>query len=231
MKTLKEICADINLYEAADIPERYTQNDFFDHRIKCGAQPIPEFLQGLEGYECGLYYEAKQDTDYQKNVFYYIDHSYILLKKNGSDILMLLRNDRDKKQYFHLHYTHLNKYHNISHDIRQKAINSIKEPNRIGVFSAKKVDDWANYCQLYYEAMERVYSEVNNKNAEIEAEIAAFIQSVPGCKVSKWANQTNVETPLFYVTFEHFKDQNYLSTKIQYKGGLANVTKIHNQIK
>ena len=225
MKNLKAVAAEFNLFQVADIPAKYV-NDNYDHRVKCGDYNMPEFITGLKGYESGLFYECKQDADYKGVITYYIDHSYLLLKKEGSGIMLMVMKDRNNKYYLHPHYYHLRKYNGINYHIKGEALKAIKEPNYIGVFTEKKIIAWIEYCENYIQILENVYNEVNNKNDEIKAKIAAFIASVPGCKVSTYSNTTDVETKLFRVRFDHFKDQKYLSTKIDFKGDLSDITEV-----
>lgn len=229
MKNLQQLTADLNLFTVENIPLRY-KTDSYDHRIKIGNRDIPEYLKAYKGIEIGLFYECKQDTDYQGKISYYIDHSYVILKSTGNDILIMLRQDRNNKYTLHPYYSHLHKYQNISYHLREEKLKGLKEPNLIGVFSDKKVNDWLIYCAEYIRLMDELYNEVNGKNEAIEEKIKSFIQSIPGCKVSTYHNKTDIDTKYFCIRFEHFKDQNYLSTKIEFKGKLEDITKIETTL-
>jgi hypothetical protein len=230
MKTLNQIAESFGLYQVKDIPERY-KNQYFEHKVKIGNAEIPEFITKLENYESGLFYECRQDTSYTGEIIYYIDHSYVLVKKNDSDLILMLKSDyRSKKHSFYPYYNLVNKYNAINYEIRNSATKEIKEPNYIGVFTEKKVNDWFIYFEKYMQALESAFTEVQDKNKEIEDKIKAFISSVPGCNVTTYQNKTFVKTDLFYVTFEHQKDQKYLSTKMEFRGSLGDITKIHNAL-
>ena len=228
MKTLKNLASEFSLYQLNDIPEQY-KNENFDHRVKSNFKEIPEQLTKVNDIEIGLFYECKQDTSYDNKISYYIEHAYILLKHKDNDNLLMLMHNKGK-YYLHPYYGIGRKYQNISHYIRQEAIKELKEPNWIGVFTDKKVNDWINYCNQYLQAMEKALNEVNDKNAEIEKSIQDFIESLPtkNTKVQKYQNKTYIYTNLFDVTFEHHKDQKYLNTQISFKGSLKDVTKIEN---
>jgi len=229
MTTLAQIAAGFSLYQVADIPSRYI-NDNYDHRINCGNLKVPEFMTSLKGYEVGVFYECKQDTDYKGVITYYIEHSYLLVKRNDNDTVLMLKADRHNKYYFYPYYSLMHKYNGISYDIKKTALKGLKEPNYIGVFTEKKVNDWFNYCIEYLAILDNTLNDVADKNNEIQNKIDAFIQSVPGCHVSKYQNTTDIETPLFRVRFDHFKDQRYLSTKIDFKGNLSDITRLESKV-
>lgn len=229
MKNLKEIAASIyNLYQFADIPERYLTRYKSDGYLpgNYDGNSLPEFLKTLKGYEIGIFYEAKQDTNYTGITNYYIDHSHILIKKEDSDNVMMLRQDRNKKYYFYPYYGLMHHYQNIDYHIKDKSLKELPEPNKIGVFTEKKVNDWFVYNEKYLAILENVLAEVNGKNAEHEKTIKDFIASIPGCKVSAHDNKTWVTTKLFEVIFQHNKAEKYLSTQVTFRGSINDITKI-----
>lgn len=227
MKNLKSLAATFNLYQLNDIPDTH-KNYNFEHAINYGKRNIPEFMLSFKGAEVGLFYECKQDTNYQNTTTYYVEHSYILVKAVNSDIVLMLKSDRHNKYNFHPYYSLMHKYQNIAYSIREKGIKELKRPNDIGVFTEKKVNDWLQYCEDYIKALDNVYNEVTGKNNEIQTEIHNFIASIPGCKFSTYQNITDIDTPLFRVRFTHYKDQNYVNKEITFKGGLSAITKIEN---
>lgn len=236
MKSLKQIAAEYNLYQIEDIPETH-KNERFDWKIKINLKEIPEFLKTMRGIEAGLFYECRVqyknhfgDTPDPKIVdCYYIEQSYILIKSNNSENILML-NINKGKYYLHLYYGLMRKYNVVSSYIIYDAAKQIKEPNLIGVFTEKKVQDWIEYCDKFIATNEAVLAEVNEKNKEIEDQINSFINDISGCKVERYKSSTYVKTKLFDVIFEHNKEQKYLRTKIEFKGGLADVVKIANII-
>jgi hypothetical protein len=230
MKNLKTLAAEFNLYSFEDIPAIY-KNQYFDHRIEIGFQKIPEFLITCKDYEVGLFWQGQHDTNIKGEITaHYIEHSYILVKRKDSENIMLLRQDwRSKKYRFHLAYCQDRKFAGINYHIKEKALKDLNEPNMIGVFSEKKLNDWAKYVDDYVNTLDNLLADINDENGKIEKQISDFIASLPVKKVSEYHNKTWVTTPLFEVIFEHFKDQKYLSTKISFNGTLADITKISNQ--
>lgn len=229
MKTLDQLAKEFNLYRPDNIPAIYRNNDNFEHRIKIGHKEIPEFLTSLKGYEAGLYYECKQDTNYEGIVTYYVDHAHILLRENNSELVVMLMNNKGKF-YFHPYYDILRKYNSISHYMRDETLKSLKEPNLIGSFTEKKVKDWLFYCHMYIIVLDSLYDSVNDKNQKIEEEIKAFCDSLPGAKISENRNVTYIETHLFSVRFEHIKEERYLKKDIRFNGDLSDIILITNEL-
>lgn len=227
--TLKEICKAKNLYTLSDIPNRWRQSRYFE-RIENDTDDTPQFLKDLKCYEVGKFYECKIQDKGTENELYYIEHSRILVKKEGSNVVMRLAYDsRDKKYHFHVSWEQLNQFNNMSSYKRQEAIKSIKEPNYIGVFSEKKVDDWAKYCEDYMNAMLSFNNDLDTKNKAIENEIQTFIDKVQCTNVQKRDNLTWVNTPLFEIKFEHSKGSGYLTTKVTFKGQLSDIIKLQKK--
>jgi hypothetical protein len=101
------------------------------------------------------------------------------------------------------------------------------EPNYIGVFTEKKINDWFDFCDKEAELNKQIVSSSEGKNKEIEEQIQSFIGSVP-CTVQKWANNTEVRTKHFNVVFTHDKSSQYLSHKVTFSGSLKDITKLEN---
>jgi hypothetical protein len=232
MNTLKQQAEKMNLYMFEDIPSAWKEDkENFEHKVKCEAQDIPEFLLTASGYECGLFYNCRTQDKGTEKERKYIDHSYILVKKSDSDLILLLAKDwRTKKYRFLPYYDEMLKYRNLSSYAKEEA-NKLKEPNFIGTFTLNKLNAWHNHCIQYMQTLEKIYQANNNKNSEIENKIQSFLDSIKGANVSTYHDKTWIETDLFAVHFNHHKSEGYLNTKIEYKGGLEKVAQIINLMK
>ena len=225
MKTLKNIAAETNRFTLEDVPNQWRHNEYCTHKLNREYEPIPDFLLNLEGYEVGHFFECKiQDEGTEKELYHIGDSTSILIKKKGSDIILRLSKSWSTKKYtFHLDYKILNKYQGINYDIKNRKLKELKEPNGIGVFTTKKVNDWFQYNTEYLNILETLLTEIEDGNAKIEREIADFCVNLKGAEVSKYQNITDVNSPLFRVRFTHYKDQKYLNTKIEFKGNLQDI--------
>ena len=232
MKNLKQLAAQFGYYQAEEIPEKY--KTYSVDWINSEKNDIPEALKKMPSIEIGVFYECKvQDEGTAKELFY-VERmcTTILIKSKETHLLMSLRgNDYSSKGKYYLSpdFKVIKKYYDISHYKKEQSLKGLKEPNQIGVFTEKKVSEWIAYCTEYINRMEILFIEVNEKNLEQENQIQDFIKSIPGCSVNAHGNKTWVTTPLFEINFEHFKDQNFLSTKITYRGTLRDVIKIETK--
>lgn len=175
-----------------------------------------ELLSGMSGFDSYII-KGKHD-DYGR---------FVIIPYNTEYCFRLIK-DKNKKYHFGLDFAMLIKYGNIDHDIISDALKNLDIPNYIGSFSQKKVSDWIEYLCKRTDILESVLVELQDKNAEIENCINAFIASVPKPNVYRWDSKTEVECKAFTVTFSHHKSSKSLSTKIEYHGGLDNVVKFEN---
>jgi len=238
MQTLKQLAAKDNLFLINEVPAMYFENEYFaknfEHyktRKHSHIQQIPDFLANNPKIEVGLFYEVRTQLVNNSNEveLYYIENCYFLAKHAEFDFYtMLISNYNTKgKFYFSLPYSFYNKFYKISNHLRKECTKGLIEPNLIGVFTDKKIIDWFKYCLLEKNALENLEVEVNAKNNTLQGEIDAFINSLNGkCKVTVHDNRTYVDTGVFSVIFELFKDQNYLSKKIDFKGSLQTIANI-----
>jgi hypothetical protein len=238
MQTLKQLAAKDNLFLIDEIPANYFKNEYFaknfEHyktRKVNNIEVLPDFLANNPKIEIGLFFEVRtqlvnNSTDVD---FYYIENCYYCVRHTDFDFYTFLLSGWKAKGKFHftLPYSFYNKFYKISSNLKQQVTKAIIEPNLIGVFSDKKIYDWFNYCLLEKTAYENLEIEVNSKNNILQDEINAFISSLDGkCKVTIHSNRTYIDTPIFSVIFELYKDQNYLSKKIEFKGSLQTITDI-----
>ena len=235
METLKQITSKLNLFTFSDIPKEYTQKQIlngstFDYSEKANNDfVLPSEI--LNKYEHGLFWECRKQYKNDKPTeveLYYIEHSRILFLSPKGNLIRFVK-DRNNKYSFSLDYSHYREVQNVSYYQREEARkkSGIVEPNYIGVFTDKKVNDWLNYCDQEAELNKQIVDSSNDKNQEIEKEIETFINSMP-CEVSKWNNNTEIKTNLFKIVFTHDKKSQYLSKKIEFTGTLKDITKIEN---
>jgi hypothetical protein len=237
MKTLKQLTANLNLFTFSDIPKEYTQKQIlngstFDYSERVNNNfVLPSEI--LNKYEHDLFWECKKQYKNEapaKVELYYIEHSRLLFLSPKGNLLRLINNKG--KFYFSLDYSHYKDVQNVCWEQREKAKkeSGLIEPNYIGVFTEKKINDWLNYCDAEHELNKQIVFNAQDKNSQIEKEIQTFIDSVK-CNFSTYHDKTRVETQFFSVTFTHDKKSQYLSKEIRFNGKLEDVVKITNSIK
>lgn len=230
----KNTAKNFNLYTSEDLPKIYTQPQIlngstFDYskNINDAKLDLPDAL--LNNFKPVLLFEAReQKKNNSEDVeLYYIEHSYTSFFTPNGNIVILRYDSRNKKYYFMPHYVYFRGVQNVEFSIRERAKNEIgiKEPNYIGKFTDKKVNEWFKYCDDTIKLNEKIVSNNKDKNKEIESKIYDFALKSGG-KVSKYANTTEIEIKNFRVRFDHNKGSQFLSTKIDFNGTLEDVLKL-----
>ena len=230
MKTkIEQLAEKFNLFTAENLPE--THKEYYDHMLKESSYELinnnlPDFLNNYKGCEIGTFYKCNKDTDYKGKITYYIERVYNLFRAPGSDYLLMLMNYKGK-YYFHPFYNYWHKYHGISHTERNKVINGLKEPNKIGVFTDKKVNDWFLYCNDLMIAMEKLYNSHNSETNEIQSEVDNFCKRMQDAGARITGNNPYwIDTDLFAIRLTIHKDSNYLEKNVTYCGNLNQVAKL-----
>ena len=119
-------------------------------------EAVQEFIP-----EAALFYRVTHAADSLKN---YFEEACTGFRRNG--ILFLVRKYTYPKTYYELHcdWSFLRYADNYSYG---KAFDKQSEPNRIGVFTKKKIDDWVEYLTQGFRNLERI-------NAENERKITGY---------------------------------------------------------
>ena len=231
--------SEYNYYTLENIPVNVLADEWFaksyDFKKELFAKnSIPEGLESIPDIE--VYAFAKVNEQFKNNFkdeakeheLYYIDHFYTLIYSEKLNLLCQLMN-RNGKYYLFPLYDVVNKlHHKTSYEQRKPFLSQIKEPNMIGVFTAKKINDWLNYCIDYVAKCEECLNSVTNKSSENQKIIDETIKSLGGCNVHKYNNSTEIQTPLFRITFELLDNGAYLRKKIEYTGTIGDIIKIIN---
>jgi hypothetical protein len=219
MEKLKQLAKEFDLYTEEDIPSAY-KNEQSNHFIKIGRKPLTFEMQG---FEIGLFFECAKDRTHAEN-------SYFLIKANDCDLLCMVRQDRNNKYYLHPYYGLFRKFQNMYYAEKEKYAKELKEPNQMGVVTAKKLTDWVNYCAQYIAKHEQALAEHTHKNEAIERKINKAIECLPSADVykSKDMGLIEIKTKRFVIEYRWQKDRAYLSTKIDFKGNVSDVILIEN---
>lgn len=236
MTTLKELAAQYDLYMAEDIPAKYFNKDSrYQAGFKSDTSAIPETLTKSDLVEVGVFYECETQDKGTDREYHYIENTYILLKgKDSNVLLMLMGNDyRNKgKYYFHLYYGIQNRltYAIDNYQIRD-AFKGLQEPNRIGVFTERKISDWLAHGEAYAAALNNLHAEWQAKNKEIEVRIQTIKDCLPHAKINDHGDHLWLTTDMFEVELTHQRRNAYLDIKTRFKGGWADVARIEDALK
>lgn len=233
-----EKAARFDYYQFDNLPEHVKTDPYFKEKHsnpeKWEKWVAPDFFN-TSNYEVGMF--AKVRTQY-KNFsneieLYYIDNFNILLFDDSLDFPLIMKNDwRTKKYHFYPVYELINKLTlKVSYEQQKPFLAEIKEPNKIGVFSDKKIADWVEYCREYVFALEKCNDTITNKKIENQKYIDSVVDSMQGAKIEKHTNYTTIENKLFRIEFALLENGGYLQKKIEFTGSIDDIIKLHSEKK
>jgi hypothetical protein len=234
---LQETCAKLSMYTYENIPKEWTNpqklkgnvydySGRIDNKYTLPSEILDKYTHGLF-WDCGKQFKNDNPTEVE---LYIIRHSTILFLSPNGNLIRLM--EHKKKYYFSLDYTHYRDVMHLSSRTKELALQAsgIVEPNYIGVFTDKKINEWFKYCDDIAELHKKMISESAEENKKIENKIQEFIDSVK-CDVHKWSDKVEVKTKHFVVTFTHEKSTQYLYHKISFNGTLQDIPEIENKSK
>jgi hypothetical protein len=231
-KQFLNIAKESNLYTLQNLPQEALNNNYFMEHLdwykkRCNKVEIPEGIKNIQGVEVGVFAEVKTQYKHNSNEIelYYIDHFYTLVFINENVYQLVCY--KDKYTLFPIYRIVNLLSKDINSSQKYEFTKKIVEPKNIGVFTIKKLQDWAKYCEDYIQAIKDANFAVNSKLNENQKEIDSFISSLNGkCEVKQFKNYTIVKTKYFEVGFELLDNGAYLKKEIFYIGGLNGIIEI-----
>ena len=126
-----------------------------EDNIERAIQSASAVLETVQEFvpEAALFYRVTHAVDSLKN---YFEEACTGFRRNG--ILFLVRKYTYPKTYYELRcdWSFLRYADNYSYG---KAFDKQSEPNRIGVFTKKKIDDWVEYLTQGFRTLEKINAE------------------------------------------------------------------------
>ena len=227
-QNIHTLAAKFNFFSKENIPAEFREYWNLSPRIRGEHIIIPEGLKNLKNIEVDLFFKCVKEEEYNT-----IQGNYILVKLKSSDLLCVLNSYKEK---YRLHpYWEYIREAGLGLDSYKisKITNEQISPNKIGVFTEKKISDWVTYCENYINALKTAAQTVESTNNKHKKEIEDFINSLDKVKevrVERYENRTTVYTPLFTVDFKLFSGSGYLEKKIVFSGNINDVSKILNKL-
>lgn len=193
-------------FTANNIPETHKHLE-----LRTAKSPHPRFE---------LYYYCQTSTNHNGTEKYYSISSPVFgITHKG--VLCLLQEYRGK---YHIHpdWHRINKLTFSSYE-QTELLKHLQEPNRIGVFSDKKINEWLEFCVEKVRILDEYEAIHKEKNATILAEIEE-IKKIG--KAGGYDNRTRIDTILFRIDLTHCPETAFLDKKITFNGGVDDVKKI-----
>jgi len=236
MKTTNlEKAANFGYYQLSNLPEHVKNDPYFKSNKGWNSpefyeQPIPDGLMSLKNVQCGAFVKIKEELNRDgAHSLYFVDYpNRILVFSDKTEIPLMLRENNGKYYLFPI-YEELHKIQlNTNYEQRKEFLQEVKEPNHIGVFTAKKVEAWVDYCINYIDACKKASAFMESKKAENLAYIEHVISSVECKGVQRYHDFTIIETNYFTIEFELQDNGFYLRKKVVFKGGIETI--INNKL-
>jgi len=195
---------------------------------------IPKELQSLDDIEAAIYMEvrAQRNARTEEIELYHAEYYMPVLVTYKGQTLQL-RNHKGKYYFYPLYQVinRLDKF--LTFDQKKQAIKHLKEPNQIGVFTAKKVIAWFDYCAEYITALEQAAEANKDEEARNRAVIEQHIKSLgPLAKVTHHNDTAPyyIDTPHFATTLELVNNGTYLSHRTTFRGTLTDVARLERTL-
>lgn len=238
LKKFNQHCKDFNLFTLENLPEilfetQCIRDDFkVNYTDKINSAKIETPSEILNDFGPVLLFEVREQINHftKQTELIYIDHIYTAFCTPAGNIAILRKPSYKGDKYeFMLHYSHYRQVQNIAHYKRERAQKEANhtDPQKIGVFTHKKVLNWLEHCDKEEILNAKIVEQANDKNKEIEAQIKDFATRSGGT-VTAWHDNTQVKCKYFTVIFEHNRRDQYLSTKIEYTGSLNQIIKLES---
>jgi hypothetical protein len=227
--------AKFNYFTADNIPAHVLADKYFSEKYKTsdlaeiinrrGQFAIPSELETIEGIEVAKFANIRE----QKNSFsneielYYIDYSLIFIYFQKTKEVFQLSGFKGKYYLYAGNELIHETCGNLSYNQKEVFTKELDEPNQIGKFTFKKLDQWRVYCNEYLEALKKAKQHYDLTENESQNKIDEFVKALGyKAQVSQYQNKTMVNTKNFRVVFEISSNKRLYHT-IQYTGDLESV--------
>jgi hypothetical protein len=232
METLIQKAAKYGYYQAGNFPEDFQKVSF---RQPSFPDQLTKLPSEAPGYETGIFYKlAIQDKDTARE-YRYAEEPQLLVSAKGSGLICWIPSGSysDKWDIYPITEQTI-KFRNISRYREADATKHLKEPNKIGVFTDKKINDWLQHCEAKYNAKNELYKAIQaESNAHLET-IKDFLSKVDA-KVTERDDRNQVdffvETSVFSIHFFLDKNQAHLRKTVTFKGNFVDIINIEKALK
>ena len=230
-----EKAAKYGYYQFSNLPAHVKADKWFSshcmnpEKWECSSIPA-HFNDSI--FEVGYFGEVRsQKKNFSDEIeLWYTDDFNMLLFADSLEFPLILRADWKTGKYslypVHIVVNRITK--DINYMQRNAFTKELKEPNKIGVFSDKKLSAWVDYCAAYVSALEACRDYVFGKKNQHEKYIESVISQLSGANVKRHDNITWVNTALFEIIFSVLDNGEYLCKKITFKGKIEDIIKINN---
>ncbi len=234
MKKLETLAAKYGYYNLGSLPEHVKNDKYFKDRPEWATEafydrPIPEGLKALKTVQVGAFARVREQFNNDgSHDLYYVDGFETLVLSEKTDMLLALRYYKGKYSLHPINRILITAQEGATYNQIRPYTDGLGEPNRIGVFTDRKINDWIDYCIAYVDACKKAAEALREKKQANLATVEDFIKSTSVKNVQRNGKYTTVETNFFTVDFEMEDGGEYLRTKIRFEGDLETI--INNRL-
>jgi hypothetical protein len=142
-------------------------------------------------------------SEYDKGIHF--EHTQLKLEHKTLD--MTIRHDDYRKKYS-IFCQNIHSLKNVTHYTIQDEKKKLVEPKNIGVLTTKKINDWMNYYEQLYKALEVINGGNDDKKAK-------FLASLKGLDVKFWNDGQNGEVIKNGIKFSFKIEPTYIQQTIE----------------
>ena len=238
MKTINlEKAAKYGYYQLSNLPAHVKADKWFSSHYMNPAQWECSFIPAHfnnSAYEVGYFGEVRaQKKNFSDEIeLWHVDGFNMLLFADSLEFPLILRADSRTGKYdlypVHIVVNLITK--DINHAQRKCFTAELKEPNKIGVFSDKKLAAWVDYCAAYVTALDACRDSVLGKKNQHEKYIESVVSQLSGAKVHRHENYTWIDTALFEIKFSVLDNGEYLRKEVTFKGKIEDIINLHKSM-
>jgi hypothetical protein len=174
-----------------------------------------------QGEEIDIFFQVKEYKKETGEIAYSIEHPYLLMLTNNGNLVMI-KEAKNKYRIFPF-YSIYKKYHRLN------AVISSPEPNQIGKFTDKKINEWLGYCDSLIQQFSDKAAQQDKEAEEKSQEILKIVNkySMKGAKITSQYNGYTIEYEIFRIDI--IQNFNQVTENIKIKNG--NAEKLYELLK
>lgn len=212
----------LSLYTADRVPE--THRDALKEYLGGGIRQDDPLQGSTPLYLCD------SDTDRDGITRHYISDVYnCLLSDNGTLCLYRKEYGKNGKYYLYPYHGYGARCYVMDNYRVRDAVAEVKEPNKIGVYSEKKVKDWMDYCDKVVAVYDRLLKEHSEKLERAKDEFASILSRFDKKHIVNLNEKdfsAYIRTPNFRVSLSVNFKQGTTQNEVTFVGDIGDVIRI-----
>lgn len=227
MSNLNEVMKGFGYHNINDIPERLKTE--FENRFSGSTYRDKDLenkkalLIPLKNFDAGVYVFERNQYKYNSNeVEYTYLEDWLTVAVMGKNYPCVMGSVKEKSFFYILN--DINRTCSLKYDTLKTYI-KLSEPNRIGVFTDKKIQEWLNYCDEYQQAREVLRNEAATTLKANYSEVEKIAELL-GTKLQKHETTIYLSNKDWYIKATTNKENGHIYWDIDFRGGVTGLIKL-----